>query len=462
MCAKYLPLIITCLSTIAVAAPNYPFPQKANYSGNIISETNSADVIQKYYEGWVTEYYEENSDGKLARIRFDKPEKTVSEGIGYGMLIMAYMENEKNKTQAKFDKLWAYYKNFPDDNGLMHWRIIGFDSADAFNAATDAEVDVVLALIMAYKQWGDEKYLTNARWLAEKILKHEVNDNNQLVSGDAYTNRLNPSYFSIVAMEMCRHIEITTDEGVRERWKKVIDNSYSIIRKSRDQSTGGLPDWTNLEGEPDAPFMGYDAIRVPWRMAWAYAWFGHPEAKEICDKISNNAVTQGTIRQDRTYIGAFALSAMTDSTKKVWMKDRYNDLNKVNEKADTYFGHTLNILYQLLMTGNMPNLYAQTPNAVIIPVSKTSNTLSLDIVSEQNSSQVKLSFHISSASMVNLAILDSKGRIVSSVAQNRFFSKGEHTITQSLNSSKRLAKGVYFAHLTSGDNRISKKFVISR
>jgi len=41
----------------------------------------------------------------MARIKWDTPTLTVSEGIGYGMLIMVYMDTHKIILQAKFDKL---------------------------------------------------------------------------------------------------------------------------------------------------------------------------------------------------------------------------------------------------------------------------------------------------------------------------------------------------------------------
>jgi endo-1,4-beta-D-glucanase Y len=64
---------------------------------------------------------------------------------------MVYMDNATNNTQAKFDKLWKYYNSFLDAKGLMNWKINGFTSANQMNAATDAELDVAIGLLEAYK-----------------------------------------------------------------------------------------------------------------------------------------------------------------------------------------------------------------------------------------------------------------------------------------------------------------------
>ncbi|GAL64937.1 glycoprotein gp2 [Algibacter lectus] len=52
------------------------------------------------------------------RIKFDTPSETVSEGIGYGMLLSVYANDKE-----LFDGLWLYYKDFSNNNGVMNWKI---------------------------------------------------------------------------------------------------------------------------------------------------------------------------------------------------------------------------------------------------------------------------------------------------------------------------------------------------
>jgi endo-1,4-beta-D-glucanase Y len=457
MSKKIIVLVIaTVVSTLSAAPAKFPFPQKAQYNGNIITDADAIDTIQNYYQYWLSKYYEESGDGSLARVRWDELDKTVSEGIGYGMLIMVYMDNDKNNTRAKFDKLWAYYKKFPDGCGLMHWKIQGFNNVMGYNAASDAEIDVLMALIMAYKQWGDEKYKNDAQWLAGKMLDCEVNGGNQLVGGDQLKDKLNPSYFSIATMKMCQNPDVITDSGKRDRWKQVVQTSYAAIKSSRDQNTGYIPDWCSLDGRAIAPLMGYDAIRAPWRIAWGYAWFGDAEAKEICDKIAATAVKEGIAKydQNRTFTGAFMLSAMTDTSKMAWMKEKYKVLVNLSLGADVYYGQSLNVMYLLLVTGNMPNLYTQTPTVPFRAQPLQSILPTMEIISGH---QLTISFTIPTAATVNLSILDSKGRVVAPMIANRACEKGVYTI----GSPIKLAHGIYFASLRSGSNCITKKIVVA-
>ena len=122
-------------------------------------------------------------------------------GMGVVMLITVYMDNATNNTREKFDRLWKYYNSFLNSNGLMHWKIDGFSGIAGQNAATDAEMDVAAALLQAHKQWGDQKYLDDARAIIEKIWNHEVNANGYLKPGDTWDSKKNPSYFSTAALE---------------------------------------------------------------------------------------------------------------------------------------------------------------------------------------------------------------------------------------------------------------------
>ena len=79
--------ILMCIS-VAFSAAKFPFPQQASYANGILPEGISHVHVQNVYDIWLKGYYEESGD--LARIKFDTPSQTVSEGIAYGMLIMVY------------------------------------------------------------------------------------------------------------------------------------------------------------------------------------------------------------------------------------------------------------------------------------------------------------------------------------------------------------------------------------
>src|SRR5262249_26048404 len=148
------------------------------------------------------------SDGAGGHLRVKRPsepvlaaDSTVSEGIGYGMIIAVFMGD-----QPLFDELWKYEQMHPDDNGLMNWYILkdGTIGENGTGGATDADEDWAFALLMADKQWGgqgplDKPYAQHAKDQITKIWLHEVTDSKLANPGDHYPdpwNNINISYFA--------------------------------------------------------------------------------------------------------------------------------------------------------------------------------------------------------------------------------------------------------------------------
>jgi endo-1,4-beta-D-glucanase Y len=364
--AKLITLLF-CFSYTASSATNFPFPQNATYSRGILpSGINNSD-IQSAYQDFITRFYEESGD--KARIKWDNSSQTVSEGIGYGMLIMVYMDNSANNTRGKFDKLWKYYNSFLDPNGLMNWKINGFNNVAEANAATDGDLDAAAALMEAYKQWGDESYINDARKLIDKIWNKEVNGNGYLKPGDAWDDKKNPSYFSTAALELFKN-------GGSQDWNRVITNSYSLLKSCRNGSTGLVPDWCSEGGNPLGDYK-YDAARTPWRIAWAYVWNGNSDAKDICTKMTD--WIKGTTNGDAskivdgytlsggptsqwnvsTFVGPFACAAMVDASYQSWLNNAYSRL--ITLKNEPYYSTCLRMITLLLLSGNMPDFWTNNP-----------------------------------------------------------------------------------------------------
>ena len=357
-------LFILFLSQQILSGPKYPFPLYRSYKYGIKSSIKDSVRIQKAYNTFHDNYYEES--GSYARIKWDEPEYTVSEGIGYGMLIMVYMDNTQNNTQSKFDKLWNYYEKWVNGNGLMHWKIRGFSNVDQQNAATDAELDVALALLMAHKQWADEKYKTDAKDLIGKIWQHEVNQNKYLKPGDAWDDRKNPSYFCTAALEAFKEVDSND-------WTTVISNSYTLLKACRNSNTGLVPDWCSEQGNPMGDY-GYDAARTPLRIAWAYVWFGHSDAKDVAGKMAQwiktstggdpaEIVDGYSLEGSKTggnnnpiFLAPFTCSGMVDATHEQWLTDAYARLRTFTGD-DNYYNESIQLLSMLLLTGNMQNLW---------------------------------------------------------------------------------------------------------
>jgi endoglucanase len=451
-----------------IATPNFPFPQAAKYSFGIKPANISNDKIQAVYADFVARLYEESGD--KARIKWDTETMTVSEGIGYGMIIMAYMDNATNNTQAKFDKLWKYYNSFLDAKGLMNWKINGFSTVAGQNAATDAELDVAVGLLEAFKQWGDEKYLTDAKAFLGKIWKNEVDSGGLLSPGDSwgvFSSQRNPSYFCTAALELFKKADSSN-------WQRVINNSYALLLKARNSTTGLVPDWCTNSGSAVQGVFKYDAVRTPWRMAWAYSWYGHDTAKTICSSIATwiasntggdpakvgdgyNLDGSATSKYNNsTFVGCFASAGLVDAKHQTWLDAAYKRLqDTLGPVKETYFNESLKLLNLLLMSGNMPNFWNM-PVAIASP--KPASIAANSSIRPAISWDVKRSAlsAVTAPGNVSLEILTASGQRV--MEAYRGVSRGRVSVTL----GKRLQAGMYWARINTAAGSAAARIIVDR
>ena len=348
----------------------YCFPQSQPPPYGIVASGVAPASIQQFFETWKSEYYTEWGD--LARItRTAGSNTTTSRDIGHGMLIMVYMDNLENGLQDEFDRLWNFYQASLNENGLMYQYIEYVENGTIKTSALpDADSDVALALLMAYRQWGDSKYLLDAQALIQKIWNFEVTDNFQIRSDDDQDLSISPSFFNIAALQLFS----TTTTG--SDWDMVIANSYNLLNASRNTSTGLVPNWCDENGTPvigtgaDIRF-GNEASRVPWRLAMAFSWFGHTEAGDLAGAMASHFVydrddvpgsivngysldgtTLGTEVRG-SFVGALTCAGMVNSVFEDWVNEGTTWLLSQITNTDP----TVELLYLLLLSGNMPNFY---------------------------------------------------------------------------------------------------------
>ncbi len=396
---KILTTALCAASLLAVsanAAGKYPFPQnKANPNGYTVPFADT-DVIQKHFEKWKKGFYDSSRGWVYS------PEgkgSTVSEGIAYGMLIMVYMDNNTNNTKNDFDKLYATWKgNMVSGCSSvcgMNWRV---GDGEQGGSASDADFDAALALVMAYYQWGDQQYLNDAKSLISWLATGDIKNGKEIKPGNQWDDAFNPSYTTLANFEVFKSVDGSGP------WANVISTSASELLKCQNSSSGLVTDWCSWggfqpvinsaaavgDGKTMAAFFD-DAARTPWRTAWSYYWFANNDAKTFNQKVVNwlysatfgdaGAIMSGYKADgsdpniaDRKYVSStfsgglgLAASTFTGEADKAYMKTVYKTLARLEacEEASTcgndgvvgekYYPATLNILYMLLMSGNMPN-----------------------------------------------------------------------------------------------------------
>ncbi len=365
--------IIVSSSSVAPPTSAYPF--------GILPTNANTEWTSNLYNQWISGYYELSGDGAMARIRWDDPKVSVSEGTAYGMLLTFF-----NNDRTRFNQLTAYALNNLNDKGVMSWKLNGFSGvhsdAGSSGGAADADLDAATALILAYWKWGDANYLTwaqqfiNAIW--DNYFKSVFENSDLICISDAYCPLYNPSYFSPVAFRLFA----VADPGNATRWNRILGENYTVVIASQTNtnSFGLFPNWTDEYGTPDNktnPGLSKDynkwaleAVRVPWRLTWDYLWFGEERARVSMVNFltpnyngfgGNVYATGQKYRLDSgapvlsaampSYAGAFCLSGMVDPARQAFIDDCYPKVVGMSQAADQYFHTILQNMFMQLMTG---------------------------------------------------------------------------------------------------------------
>jgi len=339
--------------------------------------------LQRYFQLWLNKHYEENEDRTLARVRFQadanqtdyqgrpySTNHTVSEGIAYGMLItVAY-----DASPDRFNRLWAYYKRYKNDRGVMHWMTYLFEPEPAkYNGATDAELDAITALLIAHRKWGEPNgtdfYLQEAGILAQAVRTFEVDEQMHLKPGDAWNNYKNPGYAATGAMKF---FAIAFNNG---DWNTIVDSSYALIGRCQNPSNGLYPDWCKVDGSKanNGHEFYMDAVRMPWRLALDYWWHGSQQAAQLNNRFyqwllsahnldlsrlksgymwaDGSPWTNGTNTAGPAspmFIGAYCMLA-AHTNNQDFMDRCYARL--VESPSEGYFGQSLQLIFAATLAG---------------------------------------------------------------------------------------------------------------
>jgi hypothetical protein len=239
--------------TRAMPGVNFPFPQNRQSPRCAYPAYSNSDV-KAAFDWWKKEMVTSDGAGGHMRVKRMPTDtgldagSTVSEGIGYGMLIAVYMND-----QPLFDELWKYEQQWLSNNGLMDWYIDAAGSKRlGTGGASDADEDMAFALLMADKQWGGggtlgDSYFNVAKGQIQKIWDHEIHEGKLLKPGDGWNlpdpwKLVNVSYF---APSYYRAFAVASGNM---GWNEVIKTSYDTLENSlnatnKNTYNGLVPAW---------------------------------------------------------------------------------------------------------------------------------------------------------------------------------------------------------------------------
>ena len=360
----------------------FAFPQsKASGSCTLTTAANASTAAQSAYNSWKSTFVTSNGAPSGA-LRVIDPQQlncggsnvtngTVSEGIGYGMLAAVYMAD-----RTTFDGLLAYANAHLDSKGLMNWCLDSSGNTVGSYSATDGDEDIIWALLMASDQWSTTSYLTTATTMIG-VMRHnslfndgtlEISDNSN-TADLAHHDYFSPAYYRVFA----------TASGDKFWSTYVIDTNYKHLANVTG-SYGLVPDGSNTEDvigsqsstcQVCSPNYGYDACRMPWRIALDYCFNSEPRALTYLQKIggffngsmgvSGNAAnivdgysstgSKTGSSPNMAFIGPVGVAGMAGYPMLLDSAFNFGVSNPGNGNS-YYFPQSLRVVTMLMMSGN--------------------------------------------------------------------------------------------------------------
>jgi endo-1,4-beta-D-glucanase Y len=362
-------------------------------AGVILPDVPAAEMdraVSDFYETWKDRHLRQGCGSGRYYVDYNGRNETVSEAHGYGMLIAVFMAGYDDQAKTIFDGMVRYFQEHRSNiqGELMAWRQAGCNSVDGINSATDGDLDIAYALLLADKQWGSGGAL-NYRSIAEDvidgIMAGDVDATKRYLllgdwTGDSgqLHDATRPSDF------MPGHIA-SFQAVAGNDWKTLLDSQYSILQTAQNRlgpNTGLVSDFLiNPLGNVTAPNgelledagdddYEYNACRVPWRIATHYITSGDTRAKTIAGKMASwirsatggdpgnisaayqlsGAPLPGFTYTDMTTVAPFAVASMLDGGNRAWLNDLWDFI--VDDGGGGYYGDTIKLLSMIVISGN--------------------------------------------------------------------------------------------------------------
>ncbi|MGZ5180874.1 MAG: glycosyl hydrolase family 8 [Ramlibacter sp.] len=301
-------------ATSTVPGVAYPFGSRLvpYVAGILPSNASNAQMdarIRSFYDAWKAHGIVDVptiAGGKA--LRFSSSYITVSEGMGYGMLIAVVMAGHDPGARALFDALLTTARARPayaipagfGAQYLMDWRLdsSGNSAGDGWNAM-DGDLDIAMALLMADRQWG-----SSGSWNYKQEALNTIGALKAWnMKPDGTTKGLPSANNNRTSDYMVGHFRAFRRATGDTLWDAAVDRAYwllNYIQTTYSPACGLIPDFIiNTDSSTPAPSQGYigdgtptegyyfaNAERDPWRLGTDYVLSGDPRFKTICQRLT--------------------------------------------------------------------------------------------------------------------------------------------------------------------------------
>jgi endoglucanase len=365
------------------------------YASGVIKPSGSQSsldrAVKDFYDVWKDRYVADGCGGGRYLIETGHADsRTVSEAHGYGMVIMAYMAGYDAHAKTVFDGMYKYYLAHQSASTpfLMAWSQNGScANNNGPDSATDGDLDIAYALLLADKQWGSNgaiNYHDAALKILNAILDADVDDSSKwILLGDWATPEENQYDSTRTSDFMPAHLVSFAAATGSSKWTTLLNAEYTMVSKLQQQyapQTGLLPDFVVhpnnpqpapggfLEGPNDGRY-GYNACRDPWRLGVHAIVSGDSRAKNALTKLNNwikdetgeepglirpgyalNGNVTGGNYADMCFTAPFGVAAMVSSANQDWLNAVWGAV--VDQEPQGYYQDTVKLLSMIAMSGN--------------------------------------------------------------------------------------------------------------
>jgi endo-1,4-beta-D-glucanase Y len=389
---------VTATTSGTTGGPAVPFGSHLfPYVSGMLKPTGSQSTLDQavvtVYNKWKSYFVKQNcGNGWYETISPDADHPYVAEGQGYGMVITATMAGADSNAHTIFDGMVKYVLAHPSVNNadlLAAEQDSSCKSVNGSDSATDGDMDVAYALLLADKQWGSAGTY-NYKQLAIKhinaIKASEVNPTTHLLKLGDWSSCCDTLYYTTRPSDhMIDHMRAFRVATGDTAWDTIRSAHQTLITNLQSQyasSTGLLPDFvidTNttpkppsgqvLESTNDGKYY-WNSCRTPWRIGTdavtsgssaslasvrkMNTWIksktgGNPGSITDGYSLSGSSLDSGN---DACFYAPFAVAAMTDSGSQAWLDSLWNHMVNRSFGSTEYYNMSVQLQVMIVVSGN--------------------------------------------------------------------------------------------------------------
>ncbi|GAA1766641.1 glycosyl hydrolase family 8 [Luedemannella helvata] len=380
----------------AARAPAVPFGgHRRSYAPGALRPTGTrADVdarVVALYRQWRAAFVRTHCVGAHV-ISPDAEVPVVGEAQGYGLLVAAYLAGADPGARELFDAILGYVLAHPSsrDGDLLAAEQDAYcRDVNGGDSATDADLDIAYALLLAHRQWGsrgrhDYRVLALRRIAA--IARSEVDPVTHLLRlGDWATGSGELARTSRTSDWMLDHLRAfrrATGDPYWDMVRRAHQRALSNLLAGPGAGTGLVPDFVVdthaaprpaagrvLESEHDGQYS-WNACRVPLRVGvdavtsgdarsvaaaravtrWVRrATGGDPAAVSSGYALDGTPLAAGA---HPAFVAPLAVAALSDPTAQPWLDALWRHLVATPVSSHGYYAASVQLLSMIVVSGN--------------------------------------------------------------------------------------------------------------